>query len=153
MKQLSNEVVRFFDNQNFVIVSTLDSKGGLHNSCKGLIKITPKGKVYLLDLYKGETFKNLRKNPQISITAVDEHKFIGYSLKGKARLVKHKRFNPQFIKTWNNKITKRITQRVLRNIRGDKGHPRHPEALLPKPQYLIVMQVREVIDLTPQHLK
>lgn len=31
--------------------------------------------------------------------------------------------------------------------------PQHPEALLPKPEYMIVMEVEEIIDLTPKHLK
>lgn len=152
-KRFSNEVINFFHNQNFVIVSTINRDATLHNSCKGIVKIEQQGKVYLLDLYRGRTHDNLKKNPNISITAVDEHKFIGYCLKGKVKEVLEEKLAPQIITAWDERITSRITRRVLKNIRGEKGHPSHPELLLPKPEYLIVMEVEEIIDLTPHQLK
>ena len=150
---LTDDIVQFFERQNFVIVSTVERDGSLNNSCKGIVEISKGGRVYLLDLYKKRTFKNLRQNPNISITAVDEHKFKGYCLKGKARITRPDELKPHVLKAWEEKITSRITQRVLKNIRGEKGHPRHPEANLPKPEYVIVMEVKDVIDLTPHHLK
>lgn len=149
MKRLSQEIIQFFQNQGFVIVSTLDKDKSLHSSCKGIVKINKNGKIYLLDLYKGRTFKNLKRNPRISITAVDEHRFKGYCLKGKARVVEQRRLAPSIIKAWEDKITSRITTRVLKNIHQDKSQPYHPEVFLPKPEYLIVVRVEEIINLTP----
>jgi general stress protein 26 len=153
MKSLTDKIVQFFEKQHFVIVSTVDKKGSLHNSCKGIVKINRNGKIYLLDLYMKRTFKNLKQNPHISITAVDERKFEGYSLKGKAKIIKKDRLNSQIMKTWEDKVTGRIAHRVLQNVGGQKGHLRHPEALLPKPTYMIVMGVEEVVDLTPRHIR
>jgi len=152
MGKLKDEIVRFFQNQHFAIVATVDPNGSLHNSCKGIIQINQNGRVYLLDLYREKTFTNLKKNPNISITAVDEHKFRGYCLKGVAKIIKGDRLNPSVIKAWENKISGRITHRVLRNIHGEKGHPRHPEVLLPKPEYMILVEVKEVVNLTPRHI-
>jgi len=153
MKRLSEEVKHFLQTQGFVIVSSIDSNGFSHSSCKGLIKIDPRGKIYLLDLYRGETFQNLKSNPRITITAVDEHKFIGYCLKGKAEMLNQKELQSHIIKAWESRITGRLTQRLLKNIREEKGNTRHPEILLPKPEYMIVMEVEEIIDLTPHHIK
>lgn len=153
MKRLTDEIIQFFQNHGFTIVSTLDRKGSLHNSCKGIVEINKSGEVYLLDLYKGETYENLKRNANISITAVDEHRFKGYCLKGKAKLIPQESLSPQIIKAWEDKVAGRITQRLLKNIHQEKGHPSHPESLLPKPKYMIVMEVKEIIDLTPQHLK
>jgi uncharacterized pyridoxamine 5'-phosphate oxidase family protein len=153
MKRLTDEIVRFFREQGFVIVSTIDKRGMPHTSCKGIINISSLGKVYLLDVYLRQTYNNLRLNPNISITAVDEHKFKGYCLKGKASLVSQDKLKPQIKKDWESRIASRITQRLIKNIREQKGHPRHPEALLPAPEYMIVMDVEEVVDLTPHNLK
>ena len=153
MKQLSDDIIQFFQTQNFVVVSTIDKNGSPHSSCKGIVKINKSGSIYLFDLYKEETFNNLKKNPRISITAVDEHKFKGFCLKGKARTIASDKLSLQIVKAWEDKIVDRISQRVLRNIRGEKGHPRHPEALLPNPEYLIVMEVEDVVDLTPHPIK
>jgi len=153
MKRLADDIINFFQSQGFVVVSTIDKDGGLHNACKGIVDIKSNGRIYLLDLYKGKTFQNLQSNHHISIAAVDEHKFIGYCLKGKAKIIREEEISPQIIKAWEERITSRLTRRVIRNIHEEKGHPRHPEALLPKPEYLIVMDAEEVIDLTPHHLK
>lgn len=153
MKKLSSEIIQFLHSQNFVIVSTLDNSNRIHSACKGIVKIGPDGTIYLLDLYQGRTFENLKNNPYISITAVDEHKFTGYCLKGTARIVEKESLGKQVITAWEDKMIGRITQRVVKNIKGEKGHPRHPEALLPKPKYTIVVETDEVIDLTPHHLR
>jgi uncharacterized pyridoxamine 5'-phosphate oxidase family protein len=153
MKRLPDEIVHFFREQGFVIVSTVDERGMPHNSCKGIINISPAGKIYLLDVYLKGTYNNLKRNHNISITAVDEHKFKGYCLKGKAELIGREALSPQIQKAWEARLANRITQRLIKNIRDEKGHPQHPEARLPQPEYMIVMDVGEVVDLTPHHLK
>lgn len=152
MKRLSDDIIHFFQKQGFVVVSTIDRNGYAHSSCKGIVKINRIGRIYLLDLYRGKTYENLRQNPRISITAVDEHRFRGYCLKGKAKIIKRDKLKPQIIKAWEDKINSRITQRIIKSIHSEKGHPRHPEVLLPKPEYMIVVEVGEVIDLIPHHL-
>ncbi|MEW6009536.1 MAG: pyridoxamine 5'-phosphate oxidase family protein [Candidatus Omnitrophota bacterium] len=153
MEQISDDIIHFFKTQGFVIVSTIDSRGAPHNSCKGIVEINKEGEVFLMDLYFGKTFKNLKANPHISITAVDEHKFKGYSLVGKAKIIQELDLKHHTIKAWDDKITSRITARVIKNLREEKGHLRHPEALLPRPKYMILMQTQKVVDLTPHPLK
>ncbi|MCX5713184.1 MAG: pyridoxamine 5'-phosphate oxidase family protein, partial [Candidatus Omnitrophica bacterium] len=111
------------------------------------------GTVYLLDLYKGRTSKNLKQNPNASITAVDEHKFRGWCLKGTARIINGDELPSGVLAEWKKKITGRITHRLIKNMHGEKGHPLHPEAQLPKPEYLIEMVVKEIVNLTPSTLK
>lgn len=154
MQRINENVVNFLHTQNYVIVSTVDKKGFPHSSCKGIVKIDPKeGLIYLLDVYRANTHENLMRSPYLSITAIDEHKFSGYCLKGKARIFFGKDLDADFLKSWDERVASRVTQRLLRNIREEKGHSRHPEALLPKPEYLIAMEVEEIVDLTPHHLK
>src|SRR3989338_6743430 len=153
MKRLPEDVVQFFHSQSFVIVSTIDRDGGAHSACKGIVDIKRGGTVYLLDLYRGNTYANITRNPRITITAVDEHKFRGYCLKGKAITIHKGGLQAQIIKAWEDRITSRLTQRLLKNLREEKCHARHPEVLLPSPKYMIAMEVHEIIDLTPHHLK
>ena len=153
MKILTDDITHFFQKQGFVIVSTVDTSLCPHNSCKGIVYIGQEGLIYLLDLYKQKTYENLKTNPRISLTAVDEHRFSGYCLKGKATLVPESKIKSHIIKAWEEKITGRVTRRVLKEIREGEGHPRYPEISLPKPEYMIVMKVEEVIDLAPHMLK
>ncbi len=153
MKKLSDEIIHFFRDQGCVIVSTIDKNGFPHSSCKGIVKINRNGRIYLLDLYRAGTYENLKRDSHISITAIDEHKFMGYCLKGRAGIIPEEELKSHIIRAWEARITSRLTQRLLKNIREEKGHPKHPEILMPKPEYMIAVEVEEIIDLTPQHLK
>jgi hypothetical protein len=154
MAQLSETIIQFFQKQGCVIVSSIDNRGFPHSSCKGIVKIDKSGSIYLLDAYKGKTFQNLIKNTLASVTSFDEDKFVGYCLKGKSRILAKEELDAGTIKAWEDRIVGRLTQRLLKNIQGgSKGHPGHPEALIPKPEHMIVIDVEEIVDLTPQHLK
>ena len=63
------------------------------------------------------------------------------------------RVSKRILKLWDDKITSRISYRLLKNIQGEKGHAAHPEAFLPGPAYLIEVNIDEVIDLIPEHIK
>ncbi len=153
MIKLGSDVYDFFKNQTFVIVTTLDPDGSPHDSCKDIIRISRDGRIYLLDLYLKTTFNNLRNNPRMCIAQVDEESFAGYCLKGTGKSVKIKKLTPRIMSVWQGKITARITSRIIANLRKEKGQKIHPESLLPRPEYLIVMDVKEIIDLTPRHIK
>lgn len=147
MIRLPKEVVDFFQGQGFVIVSTIDSQGFPHNSCKGIVDIDKNSRVYLIDLYRAKTYRNLKRNSRISITAVNEHRFKGYCLKGRAAFVPLEKLGNKIIKAWEERLTSRIAKRLIKNLREEKGHPHHPEALFPKPEYLIAVEIKEIINL------
>ncbi|MFA5271643.1 MAG: pyridoxamine 5'-phosphate oxidase family protein, partial [Candidatus Omnitrophota bacterium] len=137
MKELSNDIVNFLEKQGFVIVSTNDPSGSIHCAAKGIVGIEEKGKVYLIDLYKAKTFENLQKDPTISITAVDEHLFTGYTLKGKAKIVDRNKIKGHIIKAWEERVIQRISKRLIKSLKDYKKSRNHPEAKFPHPQYLI----------------
>lgn len=154
MEKLDRDKIQFLQGQGFLVVSTIDATGSIHNACKGLVKVDHDGQVlYMLDLYEGRTYSNLKRNSHISVTAVDEHKFSGVCVKGIAKIIPQENIPLEIIKAWEDKIASRITQRLLKNVREEKGHPHHPEAVLPKPKYIIAIEIKEITDLTPQHLK
>ncbi|MFH1778204.1 MAG: pyridoxamine 5'-phosphate oxidase family protein [Candidatus Omnitrophota bacterium] len=153
MKNLSDNIIYLFKKQGFVIVSTLDAKRTIHCSAKGIVGIEKEGKVYLIDLYRANTFNNLKRDPTISITAVDEHQFVGYTLKGKAKIIERREIQDDIIKRWEERVIQRVSKRVVQNVKHDKKSKHHPEVLFPHPQYLIEVDVEDIIDLTPTHLK
>jgi len=135
------------------MVSTLDSNGSIHCSAKGIVDIDQKGRLYLIDLYLAKTFNNLKKNPVVSITAVNEHEFTGYTLKGKAKIVEKAKIKGHLLSKWEEKVISRVSTRLIKNIKKDQGSLTHPESRFPEPQYLIEVDIEEVIDLSPTHLK
>lgn len=153
MKELSTDIIQLFEKQGFGIISTLDKAGRIHCSVKGIVGIEKDGKVYVMDLYKETTFKNIQRNPIVSITAVDDNEFIGFTLKGKAKIVEREKIEDRIIKEWEDQVIQRISKRVIKNIRRARKHLSVPEALFPLPQYLIEVDVEDIVDLTPSSLK
>ncbi len=153
MVSLSIDVIKFFERQGCVLVATFSSDGSIHNSCKGIVRINKKGEVYIMDLYKAVTYNNLQKDHRISITAYNETKFTGYSLKGRAKILPESGITASLLDDWNKRLTSRIATRLLDNIKSNNSLARHHEAHLPKPNYLIVIQVDEVVDLAPKEVK
>ena len=155
MKQkITDEIKHFFQSQGFVIITTIGGDDLPHASCKGIVFLDAENDlVYLFDLYRGQTYVNLKRNPAVALTAVEEHKFRGWCLKGRAKIVSEEKIHRQFLKYWDEKVASRITQRILRNLREEKGHPKHPEALFPAPNYLVAVKIKKTVDLTPRHLR
>lgn len=153
MTEILEEAEYFIKKQGYVIVSTISKDGSIHNSCKGILMVKTEGQIYLLDLYLSRTYHNLKENNNISICAADEHSFSGYCLKGKARIIPRDKLEPDILKAWDNMIVSRLSNRLIKNMREKKGHRSHPEALLPRPKYMIMIDVAEIVDLTPKHLK
>ena len=147
MVKVPAKIVHFLERQGFVIVSTIDSTAFPHNSCKGMLKVQG-DRVYLMGLYRSDTYQNLKKNPLMSITAVNEHQYQGYCLKGRGKIVMKEEISPALLKKWQSKKAERTTSRIIKNIRAEKRHTVHPEASFPEPSHLIVMEVEEVVDLT-----
>ena len=153
MLELSDTIINFLHKQGFVIVSTIDSNGAIHCSAKGIVGIDKEGRVYLIDLYRTHTFSNLQANPTMSITAVDERRFAGYALKGKAQIVERKKIKSHIIKKWEERVVERISKRLIKNVQEERKSSSNPESHLPSPQYLVVFEVEEIVDLTPAHIK
>jgi len=146
--ELPNLIINFMKKQGFVVVSSFDSQGKIHCSAKGIVGIDSE-KVFLIDLYKARTYKNLNKNHNVTISFIDEHKFAGYALQGKAKIVEKEKIKKNLIAEWEEKVLQRISQRVVENLHEGKTGEHHPEASFPHPKYLIELDIEKIIDLAP----
>jgi len=147
---IDKDIIKFFEKQDTVIVSTIDSAGRIHCSVKGIISAESNEYIFLIDLYLYRTFRNLKKNPVISITALDEHLFKGYTLQGEAEIIHRDKMHESVFEEWERRVVLRISKRVARNVsRGIKADTHHEAHLPVHPQYLIKVSVKNIIDLKP----
>lgn len=143
-------VKNLLEKQHFIIAATLDKDGIIHTSAKAVIEVDDSGKIFILDLYKGKTYDNIKNNSNITVTVIDEHKFKGYSIKGKAKIFDKKTLSKETLIIWNDKISKRIARRVIKHVKGEEsGHSGVPEARFPVPKYLIELTADNIVDLAP----
>jgi uncharacterized pyridoxamine 5'-phosphate oxidase family protein len=150
--RIDQEIINFFEKQDSVIISTIDPAGCIHCSIKGIVEAQADSKIFLVDLYLYRTFQNLKKNPTVSITAVDEHLFKGYTLQGVAEIVPRDKINEEIFEAWERRVIGRISKRVTKSVKTGLKSSKHHEAHLPvHPKYLISVTVNNIIDLRPPH--
>ncbi len=146
--KIADEIISFLRRQSYIIFSTVDEEGRPHTVAKGIVDIGEDGVIYLLDLYMGKTYDNLRRNENASVTAIDEHAFIGYTLKGTASILEQDGLEEAVKEKWRKLLRSRITKRIIDNVRSEiGGNPPH-EARMPGPKYVIIFQVEEVVNLS-----
>ena len=147
--ELTEKTIKLLEKQGFVIVSTITKDGGIHSVAKGIVGIEKEGKVFVIDLYKNITYKNLKNNPNVSITAIYEHNYAGYTLQGKAKIVPREDIEDHIVSKWEDKIIERISNRMIASIQKGQRSKEHHESKLPKhPKYLIEIDVDKVVDLS-----
>lgn len=103
-------------------------------SPEGMPNVTPKGTIQVLDdstiifadLFSMKTRDNLRRNPNVAVTVVDQEKFKGYQFKGKAELVDT---GPLF-----EKVREELKKAPME---------------LPEPTYVAKITVQEIYDQSP----
>ncbi|MBN1354280.1 MAG: pyridoxamine 5'-phosphate oxidase family protein [Candidatus Omnitrophica bacterium] len=148
--EIPDDIRHFLERQHFVIVSSLGERGSIRTAAKDIVEIGTNGKILLLDLYKEGTYRNIKRSPHITLTAIDERKFKGYSLVGKARIVKEDVVSARLMKLWHQKLAKRIAKRLIRHVKEEVSeHETIPEAKFPFPKYLIEVSVDNIINLAP----
>ncbi|HOD11687.1 MAG TPA: pyridoxamine 5'-phosphate oxidase family protein [Candidatus Omnitrophota bacterium] len=151
--RIDKEIINFFESQDSVIVSTLDEKGCIHCSIKGIISAESPDNLFLIDLYLYRTFRNLKRNPMISITAFDDHLFKGYTLQGQAEIITRDQLHEKIFEEWEKRVVHRISKRIARSVQAGFKSRKHHEAHLPlHPKYLIKVNVENVVDLAPPHV-
>lgn len=148
--RLSEDIVDFFKRRKIILVSTLDQEGRIHCSVKGLVGIKKRERIMIIDLFHGRTMRNLENNPYISLTAVDEANFVGYTLQGKARIARRLGEHKGYVDRWQRIIVQRISERIVEGVRVGKLSKAGAEAKLPsQPKHLIEVDIEKVIDLAP----
>lgn len=154
MVYIPEDAARLLDKQHFVIISSVNRKGDVDSAAKAIIEVDPKGRICVLDLYRGRTYKNISKNPRVTLTAIDERRFRGYSIKGKARVVNDRALPKKKLSAWQDKIAKRIARRLINHVKEETpDHEDIPEARFPFPKHIIEIDVSEIVDIAPHRAK
>lgn len=150
MTVISDKVKTFLERQNFIILSSLRNDGSIHTSAKGLIKVDARGKIFILDIYKSVTYRNIKRNPTVTVTSVDERRFRGYSLEGRGKIVREGSLTKEVVGKWHDKLAKRIAKRIISHVKeAHLAQESIPEAAFPAPKFLIEVSVDRIVDLAP----
>ena len=148
--KLDKVMSRLLRKHRIVMVSSASKDGKPNASLKGIVEvIAEEGIIYFLDLYAEKTKRNLKENPQVSISVADIEDFTGYKFKGIAEVVDEGELFKKYTSRWEKLRMRLLIERMVKNIQKGSSHGRH-ELYLPSPKYLVKVKVTEIYDLLPR---
>lgn len=107
-------------------VATTSSEGMPNATPKGTIQVLDESTIIFADLFSMKTRDNLKGNPKVAVTVIDQEKAKGYQFKGDAELIDS---GPLFEKV--------------------KEELRKAPKQLPEPKYVTKITVKEIYDQSP----
>ncbi|MBN2482755.1 MAG: pyridoxamine 5'-phosphate oxidase family protein [Candidatus Omnitrophica bacterium] len=146
-KLFTKEIMDFLRRQVFLFIGTSDKRGRPHTSAKPLLKIED-NYIYLVDFVVGRTYKNIKRNPKISLSAVDMNKVIGYQLYGRAEVIDKGDVFRQLSGEMNSKQVRLATERVIQGVRKST-RSLVDELISLKTVSILKIRIKEVSQIKP----
>jgi predicted pyridoxine 5'-phosphate oxidase superfamily flavin-nucleotide-binding protein len=144
---IKERLVKFFRHTQFVDVATCDKNCRPNNAPKFILKIDG-DKIYLADYVLGTTWNNLKENPLVSLTVVDNDSLIGYQFNGEAVLLDEGDDYETLRQEFQVKKVKSSVDRIIKSVRAEK--PNHSvELSFPDRTGIIIIIIREIVDIGP----
>ncbi len=150
--QLLQKFMPFLSKGKFVNVATCNNER-MPNVSPKLVAKFEKNMLYLVDYVMGSTYVNIKENPRVSLSFVDESTLTGYQLNGTSTVLESGPEYAALVEEFHQIQTDFTVQRILYNVRsGGKSNP----AALPMPDRFAILKVRviEIVEITSSgHLK
>ncbi|MFH1037721.1 MAG: pyridoxamine 5'-phosphate oxidase family protein [PVC group bacterium] len=146
--KIDKDMERLLTRQNVVIVGTVNPDNSPNLSLKGLLKVDPEGYIHFSDLYRGKTFRNLKRDPRVSVMVFSIEEFTGFQFTGVAELIESGPLFEEAEADWQAKKSWLLGRRISKNVRKGFSHGRS-EFQLPSLKALVRVAVERVYDLSP----
>ena len=145
---LPREVTEILHEREFVSVATCDLKGRPNAAPKFLLKIVGNS-IYLVDYTIGKSWENIKINPRISISFMDQHSLRGYQLNGTVKIIDK---GPEFKDMCDEMTRKEVrltAKRIIEDVRGEKKHENF-EVLITEKFVILEASIKEAVEIGPK---
>jgi len=131
-----------------IFVASCDSEGRPNCAPKMLIHITEPNKVFYLDYKFTNTYANIVKNAQLSVSFMDDKSFTGYRLNGTCESIESGNDLELAKETWRKKLISYQADRMIERIKGGYS-TREGEDLLPDNFVVVKFTATEAAVVKP----
>lgn len=138
-------------NQLKIISAASCDQNRPNSASKMLVDVTAPNKVYYIDYKFTQTYANVQKNHNLSLSFMDDVNFTGYRLNGKGKIL-HRgvEFN-KVKKQWEKRLIRYEADRMLRRITGHHS-AREAENALPHDFVIVVFTAEEGSVIKPDRI-
>ncbi len=132
---------------DFISVGTSDENGQPSVASKFLLKVEGKN-IYLVDLIKGKTWRNLRYNPIISLSVMDEDNLRGYQINGAVSVLESGKEFDLLMLEFSEKQVTFATNKIIAGVQQMKPH-RGLGLTAHKAEVFYKISVSEALEIGP----
>lgn len=144
---ISKNIITLIESREFISVATCDLESRPNAAPKFLLKVES-NYIYLVDYIIGNTFRNLKINPRISLSFFDQNTLIGYQINGKVQIVNS---GPEYSSALDDLARKEIdlsTTRIIDGVIKGKAHKTY-EIAASKQFVILKVKVEEIVQIHP----
>lgn len=120
-EKISRGLAALLKKSEFISVGTSDASGSPSVASKFLLKVDG-NTVYLVDLIKGKTLRNVRYNPIISLSVMDEDNLRGYQINGTVSVIEFGKEFDLLMLEFTEKQVSFATNRIIAGVQQSKPH-------------------------------
>ena len=133
--------------KEFVQVATTDKRGKPNSAPKLLLKIDGEI-IYFVDYSIGRTFKNLKVNPEVSLSFIDINSLFGYRLNGKVEIIEEGKIYDECLKELREKEIELSVERIVKGVHDGKPHKEF-EVEIPEHFLVYKVKIEEGCEISP----
>lgn len=135
---LTKEIIKILEKREFVSVATCDFDGRPNAAPKFLLRVDG-DTIYLVDYSIGMTWQNIKINPRVSLSFIDNSTLQGYQLNGPVRLVDKGAEFKKLCNEMQDKTIRLTAQHIIEEVRGGSKHESF-ELIIP--DKIVIFEVR-----------
>lgn len=144
----------FLDHQKdlkVISIASCDSQGKPNSAAKMLVDVVPPNQVYFLDYRYTQTYSNVKNNPRLSISFMDDAAFTGFRLTGPAEILEEGEEFERIQKSWEKRLITYEADRILKRLMGHYS-TKESENTLPKDFVLTRLTANEAAVIKPDRV-
>lgn len=140
-----NKIAKLLKSREFVSVATCDLEGRPNAAPKFILKLE-NNFIYLVDYIVGRTSRNLKINPRISISFMDNDTLMGYQLNGSVELISRGQEYDTLVKDLSQKELELSARRIIEGVTKGKSHEGF-ELNLSEKFVIFKVKVEEIVEI------
>ena len=142
---INKNMKTLLESREFISVASCDLEARPNAAPKFLLKVEA-NYIYLVDYIIGNTFRNLKVNPRVSLSFLDNNSLVGYQINGKVEIIDK---GPEYLAALDDLARKEINLSATRIIDGViKGQVHKAYEVAASKDFVILkVKVEEIVQI------
>lgn len=142
---LTKTIIELLKKREFISIATCDLNGRPNAASKFILKIEG-GCIYLVDYIFGKSYENLKVNPRVSLSFVNNDSLKSYQINGSVELIENGTVYEESAAELVQKEVSLSTDRIIKGVSSGKHHENF-EVAIPEKFVIFKVKIEETVEM------